>query len=81
MVDNKYWHKVYPRDAQILALTTIMENMKTKSGGTVLVTKADAYKKKSTNDEFINGLKRLRTIKNKKTRSKRDACTTGAPTM
>ena len=44
MVKNKGWHKVDPRDAQILTLTTIVENTKTKSGGTVLVTTADAYK-------------------------------------
>ena len=46
MVENKDWHKVDPRDAQILALTTFMEKMKTKSGGTVLVTKAGACKEK-----------------------------------
>ena len=50
IVENKDWHKVDPRDAQILALTTIMENMKSKSGGTVLVAKADAYKEKTTNN-------------------------------
>ena len=44
MVENKYLHKVDPCDGQIIALTTIMENMKTNSGGTVLVTKYDAYK-------------------------------------
>ena len=58
MVDNKDWHKVDLRDAQILALTTIMENMKTKSTGTVLVANSDAYKEKNTNDEFINDIKR-----------------------
>ena len=42
MVENKDWHTVDMRDAQILVLTTIMENMKSKSGSTVLVTKADA---------------------------------------
>ena len=62
MAENKDWHKVYPRDAQILSLTTIMENMKSKSGGTVLVTKVDAHKEKTTNDEFINGIERWRTI-------------------
>ena len=58
MVDNKDWHKVDLRDAQILALTTTMENMKTKSTGTVLVANSDAYKEENTNDEFINDLKR-----------------------
>ena len=58
MVNNKDCHKVNLRDAQILALTTIMENMKTKSTGTVLVANSDAYKEKNTNDEFINDLKR-----------------------
>ena len=69
MVKNKDWNKVDPRDAQIIALTTIMENMKSKSGGKVLVTKADAYKEKTANDEFINGLERWRTAKTEKPRS------------
>ena len=68
MVEKRYWHKVDPRDAQILALTTIMENMKTNSGGTVLVTKADAYKEKTTNDELINGLECWRTVKTDETK-------------
>ena len=68
MAENKDWHKVNPREAQILVLTTIMENTMTKSGGTVLVTKADAYKDKTTNDEFINGLERWRTVKTDKTK-------------
>ena len=68
IVENKDWHKVDPRDAKILSLTTIMENMKSKSGGTVLVTKADTYKEKTTNDEFINGLERCRTVKTGKTK-------------
>ena len=68
MAENKDWHKVYPRDAQILSLTTIMENMKSKSGGTVLVTKVDAHKEKTTNDKFINGLERCRTVKTGKTK-------------
>ena len=69
MFKNKDWHKVDPRDAQIIALTTITENMKSKSGGTVLVTRADAYKEKMTNDKFINGLERWRTAKTEKPRS------------
>ena len=56
MVENKDWQKFGPRDAQILALTTIMENMKSNIGGTVLVIKADAYKEKTTNNEFINDI-------------------------
>ena len=68
MTQNKDWHKVDPCDAQIIALTTITENMKSKSGGTVLVTRADAYKEKTTNDEFINGLERWRTVKTDKTK-------------
>ena len=68
MVEKKDWHKVNPRDAQILALTTIMENMKSKSGGTVLVTKADTYKEKTTNDEFINGLEIWLNLKTDKTK-------------
>ena len=68
MVENKDWHKVDPRDAQIIALTTIMENMKSKSGGTVLVTKADAYKEETTNNEFINGIERWRTVNTEKTK-------------
>ena len=44
MAENKDWHKVDPRDSQILALTTIMDNTKSKRCCTVLVTKADAYK-------------------------------------
>ena len=68
IAENKDWHKVDPRDAQILALTTIMENMKSKSGGTVLVTKADTYKEKTTNDEFINGLEIWLNLKTDKTK-------------
>ena len=68
MVENKDWQKVDPCDAQILALTTIMENMKTKSFVTVVVTKADAYREKTTNDEFINGLERWFTVKTDKTK-------------
>ena len=47
IVENKDWHKVDPRDAQILALTTIMENIDSTRGGTLIVTKADAYKEKN----------------------------------
>ena len=68
MVKNEDWHKVDLHDVQIFALTTIMENMKTKSGGTALVTKADAYKEKTTNNEFINGLKHWHTFKTDKTK-------------
>ena len=42
--------------------------MKSKSGGTVLVTRADAYKEKTTNDEFINGIERWRTVKTEETK-------------
>ena len=68
MAENKDWYKVDLRDAQILSLTTIMDNMKSKSSGTVLVTKADAYKEKNTNNEFINGLECWRTVNTDKTK-------------
>ena len=42
--------------------------MKSKSGVTVIITKDDAYKEKTTNDELINGLERWRTVKTDKTK-------------
>ena len=45
-----------------------MENMNTKIGSTVLVAKADAYKDKTTKDEFFNGLESWSTVKTDETK-------------
>ena len=65
------WNKVDPRDAQIMALTKMVEIMKRNkkpsvhgNGGTVLSVNAKyAWKNKTTNNDFIDGLARWR-IKN-----------------
>ena len=63
------WNKVDPRDAQIMALTTMVETMKGNkkpsvhgNGGTVLSVNAqDAWQNKTTNNDFINGLAHWQT--------------------
>ena len=65
------WNKVDPRDAQIMALTTMVKTMKGNknssvhgNGGTFLsVNDQDACKKKTTNNNFIDGIARWQ-IKN-----------------
>ena len=62
------WNKVDPRDAQIMALTTMVETMKGNknpsihgNGGTVLSVNAqDDWQNNTTNNDFIDGLARWR---------------------
>ena len=69
-MDSKdLWDKVDPRDARIMALATIVENLQkgtrgAATGGTALAVDANqAWKSKTTDDEYIDGLPRWR-IKN-----------------
>jgi len=58
------WNKVDPRDAKIMALTTMVETMKgNQKGGTVLAVESQnqaAWQNKTTNNDFIDGLARWR---------------------
>ena len=77
MSDDGTWTKVDPRDAQIMALSTMVENMKKEQkggnppqgnngngGGTALTTSAqEAFKNKTTNDQYLDGVDRWRIKK------------------
>ena len=75
MEENDLWNKVDPRDAKIMALTTMVESLsKTKkttaNQGTALATATDdasavreARRKGTTNDVFLDGLARWRIKK------------------
>ena len=69
-MDSKdLWDKVDPRDAKIMALATMVENLQkgtrgaAKEGTALAVDANQAWQAKTTNDEYIDGLARWR-IKN-----------------